>query len=175
MNAAPSADSSSQQRRAAEDAQYSVLFVCTANICRSPMAMGLWKAAVQGSGEGWRIESAGVRALEGMPPAELTLYVLARRGISLEGFRSRPVTHHLLEGFNLVLTMEAEHRRVLREAYPDLAARVYLLSEMVGRGEDVEDPIGGSWIAFEATAQHLEELLRNGAPRIRQLAASSPG
>ena len=149
---------------------YSVLMVCTANICRSPMAMALLQARVAREPGEWRVESAGVWAQEGYSAAENTRLVLLGRGIRLEDHRSRPVSIGLLEKFNLILTMERGQRDALRTAFPRLARRIFVVTEMTGRPIDVVDPIGGPLVEFEDTARELADIFERGFERIRSLA-----
>jgi protein-tyrosine-phosphatase len=149
---------------------YSILFVCTANICRSPMAMALFQARVAREPGEWRIDSAGVWAQAGNATAENTQLILLERGLNLGGYRSKPVTRDLLEQFNLILTMERGQRDALRAAFPHLAGRVFVVTEMTGRAIDIVDPIGGPLIEFEDTARELTQIYDRGFERIRSLA-----
>jgi len=147
----------------------SILFVCTGNICRSPLAAALWRARVAGE-PGWRVESAGTWALDGHPASANTLAVLAERGLDAPGHRARTVNGELLSAFNLILVMERGHAEALRAEFPDVAGRVYLLSEMIGREFDIADPYGGPVVEYEATAQEIERIFELGADRMRELA-----
>lgn len=149
---------------------YSVLFVCAANICRSPMAMGLLQAKVRSEEGKWRIESAGVWAGIGNPAAENTRLLVEQVGIDISDHRSRPVTRELLQEFNLILTMEIGQKESLRAAFPEQASKIYLLSEMVGIISDVADPIGGPLVDFQATAREIHQILTRGDVKIRALA-----
>jgi protein-tyrosine-phosphatase len=154
----------------------SVLFVCTANICRSPMASALFRHLLESDPDGneWRVESAGTWALEGRPAAEKSLQVLEKLGLDLRAHRSRSVDLPMLRSFDLILTMEAGHKEALCAEFPELAGRVFRLSEMAGLEYDIEDPFGGPLPDFEKTAAELQELLSKSMACVRRLAAASP-
>jgi protein-tyrosine-phosphatase len=139
------------------------------------MAEALFRALVKERGElgEWWIESAGVGAIEGEPATENTKQVASERGMDLRTHRSKPATWATLEPFSLVLVMEENHRRQLREAAPELADRVYLLSEMVGQRSDVWDPIGREIEDYRAMADQIDDILRTGLDRMRELADPS--
>ena len=147
----------------------SVLFVCSANICRSPMAMGLLRARVSQSVDNWRIESAGVWAEEGHSAAFYTRRVLEVRGIGVSEHSSRQVTPDLMREFDLILVMERNHKEALRAAFPEQSNRIYMLSEMVGRKDDIVDPIGGPRADYEDTAQEIDAILSEGFENILRL------
>ena len=148
---------------------HTVLLVCTANICRSPMAMGLLRARVADEAGEWRIESAGTWTVDGQPAAANTLYVLAERGIHIEEHRSQVITRQRLEPFRLILTMERGHKEALCAEFPDLAGRIYLLTEMVGQKRDIRDPIGGPLLDFEYTALEFDMIFNQGFEQIARL------
>jgi len=148
----------------------SVIFVCTANICRSPMAEGLLKKLLGPEIESWRIESAGTWAYSGQPASTRVMQVLEKRGVFLDDHRSRSVDEELLNSFNLILVMEKGHKEALVAEFPDLAGRIYLLSEMAGKEQEVRDPMGGDTPDFEAAADEIEHYLQTGLERIRELA-----
>ncbi len=147
----------------------SVLFVCTGNLHRSPMAEYLFKARVDPAA-GWQIASAGTYTRDGLPTTSEVVAVLAAWGIDPSGHRSQEVTRALLERYNLILCLARNHKEALRSEFPDLAGRIYLLSEMAGRQADVEDPIGGPLEEFEAVAAEIDKYLQRGYERIIELA-----
>jgi protein-tyrosine-phosphatase len=138
------------------------------------MAEALFRAKLDASQVDWRIESAGTWAPDGEPAAEKTLQVLRDRGVDLSRHRSRSVSRALLSQFNLILTMERGHKEALQAEFPELARRVYLLSEMVGRIHDIRDPVGGIPADFQDTANELERILSKGFEKISQLAMEQP-
>jgi len=153
----------------------SVLFVCSANQLRSPLAEVLFKDLLERRklAAAWQVGSAGVWALEGSPAAREALQIAAARGLDLSAHAARPVTEDLLRGADLVLVMEREHQDALRETYPGLSERVYLLTSMAGAAGDVQDPMGLPLERVQRLAEDLERLLEAGWPRIRALALSN--
>ncbi len=150
---------------------YSVLFVCTANICRSPVAMGILRSKTRQEDDGeWRIESAGVWAREGAPAEYFSQIIVKEKGIDLSQHRSQRISADLMKEFNLILTMEMGQKEGLKAAYPKYAKKVYLITEMVDSQQDIVDPYGSSLHDFQDTARELEWILDKGYQRIRQLA-----
>ena len=148
----------------------SVLFICTGNIHRSPMAEALLKAKTATAKEQWIIESAGTWAPKGEPASQEVQVVLGKAGLDVSAHRSRRVNRRILHGFNLILTMEANHKEALQVEFPELAGRIYMLSEMVGMKRDIDDPIGGPLVDFVDTAREIDRYLTEGFERIRELA-----
>ena len=154
----------------------SILFVCTANICRSPMAEALFKARLQEreiNWRSWRIESAGTWAVPGQPASLEAQQNMKGRGLNISQHRSRLVDALILEGFELILTMEAGQKEAIQVEFPALANRIYLLSEMNGETVDICDPYGGSSQDYETTANEIDRRLLNGLDRICRLANGS--
>jgi protein arginine phosphatase len=151
----------------------SIILLCTANMCRSPMAEALLWAKLKDRKDtaDWRVESAGTWTITGRPVAQKTLEVMQRLyGIDLSEHRSRLVRRSLLRPFDLILVMEAGQREAIQVEFPELASRVHLLYEMVGQVREVSDPIGGTTKDFEDTARELDDLLNHGLETIIQMA-----
>ena len=161
-----------EQGATMNEATHSVLFVCRANLCRSPMAACLLRDLLSRRGDpgAWRIESAGAWAQEGAPAAPLARRALGEWGLDLPDHRSRSVSRELLQGFQLTLAMERGQAEALRAEFPDLAPRVYLLSEMAGRGTDLPDPPDGRLVEVLDLARRIRELLVQGLERVLSLA-----
>jgi protein-tyrosine-phosphatase len=146
-----------------------ILFVCTANVCRSPLAEALFKEKLAQEGlAGWQVESAGTWAMEGYPAAEKGVRLLGERGIDLRRHRARGVTRELLRQFDLILVMEKGHKEALRTEFPEIAERVLLVSELVGETREIGDPMGGSLDDFRETIRDLEDIFERGFAEILQ-------
>lgn len=150
----------------------SVLFVCTANQCRSPMAEALLKDKVARLGQSadWAISSAGTWAEPNRPATALAHKVMSKRGLTLETHGSRPIDKALLDSVGLVLVMTDGHREGLVADFPDYAKKIVLLSRMAGPAFDIEDPVGKSEADYQTCANELADLIERGFPRISQLA-----
>ena len=160
----------------------SVLFVCTANICRSPIAMGLFEKMFNDervesySGhQPWIVDSAGTWAKPGRLVHENSRQVSGQRGIDIEAHRSQPVSAELLEAFDLTLTMEQGHKEALRIEFPQVAKRIFVITEMAGYDYDIPDPIGHPVDEYEMVYRDLERLLTAGRERIEQLVGIRSG
>ena len=149
----------------------SVLLVCTANQCRSPMAEAMLKSYLikMDPGCDWIIESAGTWTESGHPATPYGVTVMAKMGLDTSRHRSQPISKELLDRFELILTMEAGHKEAIQIEFPQLANRVYLLSEMAGEQVPVLDPIGEPIEAYQQTANEIKNWIQKGIPKILEL------
>ena len=132
----------------ADAESFRLLFVCTGNTCRSPMAEAICKAMIADrlgcppeelEHHGFWVLSAGVSAMDGLPAASNAIQVVRELGGGLESHASRRVTLDLLDQADLIVAMTQGHRDALIHTVPEVAAKVRLLD---ASGGDIEDPIG---------------------------------
>ena len=152
-----------------------ILFVCTGNTCRSPLAEVLAARRLEVEGASVRARSAGTEAWDGAPASALGQQVAAEVGLDLTAHRARRVTREMLAGAALVLAMTPAHVEALRRLSPATAAQVHGLrdyAEGVARGAAVIDPIGGDLEAYRRTLQELQVLVESSVERFLAEAAS---
>src|SRR5205814_614060 len=102
-----------------------VLFVCTGNICRSPMAEGIFRAAVKGQRD-IEVSSAGVAAMLGDPPSRHAVEVLRPWGIDIAGQRSRPLTDEIVREASHIFVMTRGHKEAIEMYFPEAASKTHL-------------------------------------------------
>lgn len=152
-----------------------ILFVCTANICRSPVAEGLLRRRIEEEFmDGWTVSSAGTWVLEERGASRNSVVVMAQRGIDIADHISRGITAEMLSDADLILCMESGHAEALAAEFPkETAGKIYMLTQMVGRRHDVADPYGMELPEYQQMAEEVEELIDKALPRIRQLASDN--
>ncbi|MBM3329367.1 MAG: hypothetical protein FJY67_07850 [Calditrichaeota bacterium] len=148
----------------------SVLFVCTANVTRSPVAEAMFRRAVESSGEEWQIASAGVRAIPGVPVNPVIGFIMFQRQMPLTNHKSRPVTTSLMERYYWIITAEQAHRDALLKMYPDLKDRVQTLLGFGRKPDEIEqhdlpDPTGKEPNDY----RELMDLLETEIPRLHRV------
>jgi protein-tyrosine-phosphatase len=148
-----------------------LLFVCSGNTCRSPLAEAFARHFLKLDGEtGWTAISAGLSAVAGSPATLEAVTVAGEFGLDLSGHRARQLTGDMLDSADLVLVMTAVHMARVLEKRPHLAGKVWLVKDFVGgSAADVADPFGGDLAVYRAISIELEKLTAAIVKKLRVL------
>jgi protein-tyrosine phosphatase len=134
-----------------------ILFICIGNICRSPIAEGLFKQALPGKA----VCSAGISALVGEPADPLSIQLMREHGIDISAHRAKSLAAWMVKEADLIVTMDQNQRRFIEHAYPASRGKVMRLGEY-GR-YDVPDPYQQDMAVFRHScnliARGIDELV----------------
>ncbi len=136
-----------------------IVFVCTGNTCRSPMAEGILKSKLEG--KNIKVSSAGIFAIDGSPVSYNAIEALKDRGIDILDYKSSNINSMDLTSFDLILTMTKSHKEWLLQKYKNLknANVIYTLKEFNHDREelDIMDPFGGNLEDYRKCADEIEK------------------
>ena len=142
-----------------------LMFVCSGNTCRSPMAEGFMNSFLEkeGSEPLWKACSAGILPSRGIPANEFAVKVMSEYGVDISRHRSTSLTDWELPEGTLFLGMTLWHKEELTRAFPERASSIFLLGEAAGfqdRGTPVEvpDPFGFSIASYRNIAGHVRDM-----------------
>lgn len=149
-----------------------IIMVCSGNVCRSPMAEVLLKAALAEHGvDGVQVWSAGTWAMSDSPAVGQAAYVCQEEGLDLSQHRSRPLALDMVRQADMVLVMETRHLSEIVEALPEAEGKVRLLGSFAkGGGRDVaeiKDPFDSSYGSFRRCFNEIKEAVSGLAEYLR--------
>ncbi|MBC8003177.1 MAG: ribose 5-phosphate isomerase B [Opitutaceae bacterium] len=155
-----------------------ILFVCTGNTCRSPMAEGLFRHVVKGRGD-YRVFSAGVGAIDGQAPSPHAVRVVRDLGIDISHQRSRMLTGSLVQQADYIFGMTHSHVESITLLYPQVAEKIFLLREfddtLSSFEKDISDPVGGTIEDYQYCRDQIEQGIASLISFIEQNGTSSTG
>jgi len=160
--------------------KFKVLFVCTGNSCRSPMAEGILKKMLkEGKVDNFEVSSAGISTLNGVPPSLFAMEVAKARNVDLAQHHSRQLNRQILKKADLIFAMSDEHIEHIRKIDTKAFEKTYLLKtfpqshsaqtgeRLLASNEDkregvlyIKDPIGGTMDDYEQCFLEIEKEIR---------------
>ena len=154
-----------------------VLVICTANVCRSPMAAGLLQHALAAQAEplrSLRVVSAGIAARNGEPVSENSVIALRKVGIDISKHVSQPLTQELLDQARIVICMTEAHRTMIQIQADPPPKHIYLVREFLpdGANREIPDPYGGPLSLYELCRDEMVEAIPSLVEVLRKLPAA---
>jgi len=135
-----------------------ILFVCTGNTCRSPMAAAI--AGVVFANRGLIIASRGVAVVEAAPSANALLAVMDGHKCDISAHIPTQIAAADMEIARIIITMTPAHKSHLLHYFPDYAKKVHTLADHVGESLHIADPYGGNLAQYIACAAQLADYIK---------------
>ncbi len=147
-----------------------ILFVCTGNTCRSPMAEVLFREMLKKEdiSKVTEVSSAGINAIPHQLASLNSIEAMAEKGVDLEPHISQMLTMDLVENVDLILTMTNSHKASILGSVPWLDEKVFTLKEYVGDHGDIADPFGGSLEVYKESVKDIENALKLLIEKIKE-------
>ena len=138
-----------------------IVFICTGNTCRSPMAEGLFRAHGGEEKTGLAAVSAGLFTQDGIPASENAVTATKELGADISAHRSRMLTHEMAQSARYLVCMTGAHYDRVCEMFPDCADKVFTLTQ-----RDVSDPFGGDLETYRRAASEIDAGVRSIIERL---------
>ena len=148
-----------------------LVFVCTGNTARSPMAEAYARKMAADRGLHWEIASAGMAAFPGVPVVAEAVTTLKKIGIDMTGQVSNPLSKMVVDGAAMIVTLTAQHRDMIRTKMPAVAQKVYALKELAGSEDqqDIKDPLDEDQAFFDKIGQEIQDALEKAWPALEDI------
>jgi protein-tyrosine-phosphatase len=157
-----------------------ILIVCTANICRSPMAEGLLRHALAAQPpplKSLRVVSAGVAARAGDMVTGNSVLAMKKAGIDISGHRSQPITQELIDGALAVLCMTEAHRATIPFMFERPPKNIFLFREFLppDAEKEIADPYAGPYALYELSRDEMVEAIPSLIEQFKKLTTKPVG
>ena len=148
-----------------------ILFVCTGNTCRSPMAEALLKDMLKEKGmDHIEVRSVGIASYPGQRANPLAVQVMKEHGVPLEDHRTRQLDDELLQQADLILTMTEGHKATIQSGAPFVWNKMFTLKEYAGmKDKDISDPYGLSEREYKLTANEIRKALKIVIEKLKEI------
>lgn len=160
---------------------FTVLFVCTGNICRTPMAKSYLRQLIKQDGLDHliNVRSAGTWAGHGEPATRLSQMVCAEHGLDVSNHRSQPIDLYQMKEADLILCMAQAHKQDLLQIFPHYRDKIFTLKEYgrtnPPRYTSIDDPYGRNIEAYRRTFDEITTEVRRIWPVLKQHALAKAG
>ncbi len=139
-----------------------ILFVCTGNTCRSPMAEGLMRHYLKESKIEAEVLSAGLSAFEGSPPSENSVKAMQEKGIDIREQQSTQLSGSLVDEVTHIFALGSGHLQVIQEYFPQAVEKTFLVREFIAQDEadrEIGDPFGGPLEQYQETRDQIDQAM----------------
>lgn len=138
-----------------------ILFICTGNTCRSPMAEEILRTMAREKGININVKSAGIAAFDGSPAADNAIKAMEEIGMDISNHRASILHRDLVVESDLILTMSDFHKETVLNNFPEAKGKIYTLVEHATRkNKDIQDPFGGNLKTYENTRDEIADYIR---------------
>jgi protein-tyrosine-phosphatase len=145
-----------------------ILFVCSGNTCRSPLAEGIASKTFSNTSD-LKVSSAGTSALDGLPASSLAVEVAKKNSIDLSSHMARLLSRTLVKEADLIVTMSSKHRETVGVIEPSALAYTCVVTDFCDEEEgDIVDPIGMGMVAYEATYSMIEKCVKRMKEKLEE-------
>ena len=138
-----------------------VLFVCTGNTCRSPMAEGILKSIAKEKKLSLEVKSAGISVFDGDNASRNSIEAMKKIGIDISKHKARQLHRDLVDEADLILTMSKPHKEIIISNFPSAKDKIFALLEYVYKiDKDIADPYGGNLLLYEHTREEIYKAIK---------------